>query len=128
MSTLDDTQPSKGLFYTGWVLTGLVGVFLLFGGVNAWIASPQVVAGTAKFGFPPGFLHILAPIEFLCGLIYLIPRTAVFGALLITAYCGGAVVTHLHASDPAWYGAIIFCIIAWAGLLMRRPLLAKLIL
>jgi len=128
MASTADLQPSKTLLYLGWVLTVLPASLLLFGSFTAWHSSPEVVAGTAKIGYAPSFLHILAPIEFVCAALYLIPRTAVFGALLLTAYCGGAVASHLRVNDPMWPAPIVFAIILWAGLLMRRPLLRKLIL
>ena len=128
MSTVDDSQPSKTLFYTGWFLSAIPAVFLLVGSVTAWLASPQVVAGTAKLGYTAAFLHILSPIEFVCAVLYLIPRTAVLGALLLTAYLGGAVASHARIGDPTWPAPIVFGVIIWAGLLMRRPLLRKLVL
>ena len=119
--------PGKAAFYTGWVLTAVPALFLLSGSVTAWLGSAQVVEGTAKFGFAPGFLHILAPIEFVCAVLYLVPRTAVFGALLLTAYLGGAVVSHLRIGDPTWVVPIVFGVIVWAGLLLRRPQLRRFI-
>ncbi|WP_263384773.1 DoxX family protein [Granulicella arctica] len=127
-SSTADLQPSRALNILGWVLSILPASFLLFGSVTAWHSSPEVIAGTAKLGYTADFLHILAPIEFVCAVLYLVPRTAVFGALLLTAYCGGAVASHLRISDPTWPAPIVFAIILWAGLLMRRPLLRKLIL
>jgi hypothetical protein len=128
MPTLDDQRSSRSLFYAGWVLSILSASFLLVGSLTAFLASPQVVAGTGKLGYAPGFLHILSPIEFICAALYLIPRTAVLGALLLTAYFGGAVASHLRVSDPTWPAPIVFAIIMWTGLLMRRPTLRKFIL
>jgi predicted membrane channel-forming protein YqfA (hemolysin III family) len=124
----ETSTPSRARLITGWVLTGLPAFFLLFGCFTAWHASPQVVEGTGKLGYAPSALPIIGSLEGLCAVLYLIPRTAAFGALLLTAYCGGAVASHVRVNDPTWFGAVIFCTVAWAGLLLRRPTLASAIL
>lgn len=123
----ETAEVSKGRFWMGWVLTALAGMFIISGSFTAWSASPQVVAGTGKLGYGPEFLRVLAPIEFVCGVLYLVPRTAVFGALLLTAYLGGAVASHLRVSDPQWPAPIVFGIVLWAGLMLRRRDVQKVI-
>jgi hypothetical protein len=56
---------------------------------------------TGKFGFPEGTLLPIGLLELACTVVYLVPRTAVLGAVLLTGYLGGAVVTHVHAGEPA---------------------------
>ena len=75
----------------------------------------------APFGFNSSILPILGAVEFLCSVLYLIPRTATVGAILMTAYFGGAVVTHARIGDPKWVFPVLFGMIVWAGLLLRRP-------
>ncbi len=113
--------PSKAAFWTGWVLTALPALMLLSGSVTAALRSPQVVEGTTRVGFQASFLPVLAGIEFVCAVLYLIPRTAVLGALLLTAYMGGAVAIHLRLGQAQWVVPVIFGAVIWVGLLLRRP-------
>jgi hypothetical protein len=122
---MTNSEPSKAMFYTGWVLTLIPALFLLSGSVTAMLRLPMVVQGMAPFGFQPSIFPILGAVELLCSVLYLIPRTAPVGAILMTAYLGGAVITHLRVSDPMWPVPIVFGIIVWAGLLLRRPALRQ---
>lgn len=121
-------QPSRPAFWAGWVLSALPSLFLLSGSFMAMRASPQVVEGTAKAGFPASFLPILATVEFVCVVLYLIPRTAVLGALLLTAYFGGAVAAHARLGQPQWFVPVLFGIVVWTGLVLRRPGLRRALL
>lgn len=114
-------EPSKAMFWTGWVLTLIPGAFLLLGSFTALSRAPMVVQGMAPFGFKPGILPVLGAVELLCSVLYLVPRTATVGAILMTAYFGGAVITHARIGDPLWVVPVLFGVIAWAGLLLRRP-------
>jgi hypothetical protein len=113
------------MFWTGWVLSALPGLFLLFGAFTALSGSPMVKEGMAPFGFNPVILPYLGITELLCSVLYLIPRTAPIGAILMTAYMGGAVVTHARVGDPMWVVPVIFAVIVWVGLLLRRPALRQ---
>ncbi len=114
-------QPSRAAFLVGWVLTVLPALFLLSGSFMAASQSPQVVEGTAKAGFQASFLPVLAGLEFVCAALYLIPRTAVLGALLLTAYFGGAVAAHARLGQAQWVVPVVFGAVVWTGLLLRRP-------
>jgi DoxX-like family len=131
-STLSITEsnptPSKAALWTGWILGILPAAFLLFGSITAWSASPQVVEGMTKLGYTTRILHLLCVVEFVVAVLYLIPRTAVLGAILFTAYLGGAVASHARIFDPQWIVPVVFGIIVWAGLLLRQPRLRSLIL
>ncbi len=122
------SQPSRAAFWTGWVLTALPSLFLLSGSIMAALRSPQVVEGTARAGFPASFLPILAAVEFGCIVLYLIPRTAVLGALLLTAYFGGAVASHARLGQAQWVVPVVFGVVVWSGLLLRRPGLRRCLL
>ena len=119
---------SKAAFWTGWVLTVLPGLFLLSGSFTAMTRSPQVLAGTAKVGYPASFLPVLAGVELVCAVLYLIPRTAVLGALLLTAYFGGAVASHARLGQGQWVVPVVFGVVVWSGLLLRRPGLRRMML
>ena len=123
-----DTPPvSKGAFWTGWVLSGLVTLMLSLGVVQSFLRTPQVIEGFTKFGYPESLLLPIAIIELLCAVIYLIPRTSVLGAILLTGYMGGAVATHLRIGDPLYVVPIIVGVVVWGALFLRDTRLRALI-
>jgi hypothetical protein len=124
MPDLSD-KPSKAMLWTGWILSLIPGLFLLSGSFTAISRSEMVVKGMAPYGFQPGMLPIIGVVELLCSVLYLVPRTAPIGAILMTAYMGGAVITHARIGQPLWVVPVIFGVIVWAGLLLRRPALRR---
>src|SRR6478735_4291896 len=98
---------------TGYAMSGLVIAFMLFD------------AG-AELGFPPspGLVRGLGLIALACTLLYAFPRTAALGAVLLTAYMGGAVATHVRVGSPllshVLFG-VYLALLAWAGLFLRDP-------
>jgi hypothetical protein len=84
-------------------------------GIYAAVRLPR------KPHYPIGIL------ELACVVLYLIPRTSVLGAILVTGYLGGATVTHLRVGDPAFVGAVIAGIFVWGGLFFREPQVRALI-
>jgi len=114
--SLDRT--SRGLVWTGRILTGLIVAFLLVDAVGKLIPLAPYVEGTKQAGYP---LELLRPLGLLLAiptLLHLIPRTQFFGALLLTAYFGGAVATHVRGGTSAWF-PVVFCVILWAAYVMR---------
>jgi uncharacterized membrane protein len=108
----------RALVWTGRVLTGVIVTFLLVDAVGKLVPLAPYVEGTQKAGYA---LELLRPLGLLLAvptLLHLIPRTQFFGALLLTAYFGGAVATHLRNGTPAWF-PIVFCVILWAAYTMR---------
>jgi DoxX-like family len=121
-------ETSKGMYWTGWVLSVLPCLMLGSGAVNAiFIKSQQVIDGTAHLGYPLSTLTIMGVIELLCVVFYLIPRTAVLGAILMTAYFGGAVASHIRIGESMWFVAVIFGVIVWLGLWLRDTRLRALL-
>lgn len=127
-SPLHPYRVSRGRLWTGRVLSTLVILFLIFDAVGKLARPAAVVEASARIGFP---LHLLVPIGVIlsiCTILYAVPRTAVFGALLLTGYLGGAVEAVLSTSSPTFEVAfpIIFGVIAWAGIFLREPRLWQL--
>jgi hypothetical protein len=112
---------SKGRFWAGWILTGLIAFFFLFGAFNAFIKAPMVLEGMAPLGFSESMLIPLGVAELLCAVLFLIPRTAFFGALLFTGYLGGAVCAHARIGQPQWPVPIVFAIVIWVAYTLRSP-------
>ena len=77
-----------------------------------------VIEGFEKLGWPARYAIGLGILEVACTIVYLIPRTAMLGAILVTGYLGGAVATHVRAGE-AFYGPAILGVLAWLGLYLR---------
>ena len=123
------TSPSKIALWTGRVLSGLIGIALIMGGLTDVLKTQMAVDGLAQAGYPA---HVIVPLGWVmiaCAVIYLIPQTAVLGAILLTGYFGGAVATHVRMGDPVGMTvpAIIFAAVTWGALLLREPRLRALL-
>jgi len=107
--------------WTGRVLTGLVILFMVFDGVIHVLKPTPVVEAFAQLGYPLGVSVGLGIVELACTLLYAIPRTAVLGAVLLTAYLGGAVATKVRVGAgvfPTIFPVILGAIL-WTGLALR---------
>jgi hypothetical protein len=119
-------RQSKVLSVIGWILSGLVGAMILMGFVYGMTHQDMVKTEmNGKHGYPMNVIMPLMFVELACILLYLIPQTAVLGAILLTAYFGGAVATHVRVGEP-WFIPVIVCIVAWLGLHFRDPRLREL--
>ncbi len=120
---------SKAAFWSGWALSGLTGAFLLFDGVAKLFKPEPVVEGTLKVGYPESAIVPLGIVLTVCTLLYLFPRTAVLGAILLTGYLGGAVATHVRMGEGAFpvLFPVVFGVLVWLGLYLREPRLRALI-
>src|SRR5712691_3984610 len=85
---------SKKMLWAGRILSGLPALFLLFDGAMKLVKPAFVVEGTVQLGYSEGVIVPLGIVLVTCTVIYLIPRTAVLGAILLTGYLGGAVASH----------------------------------
>jgi DoxX-like family len=112
---------SKAQHITGWVLTGMVSLFLIgASGIPKFIDWPQKKEMFDKLGVPLELALTLGVIEVTVAILLLMPRTSFIGAILVTGYLGGAVWTHLRIGDP-WYFPIIIGIVMWIALGLRQP-------
>ena len=114
----------------GYVLTGLVAAFLTFDTVMKLLQLAPAVQGTTELGYPAGTVVVIGAIELVCLVLYLIPRTSVLGALVLTGYLGGAIATHVRVGSPLpthTLFPIYVALMVWGGLYLResrlRPLL-----
>ena len=109
---------------TGHALSGLLIAFMVFDAGAKLVPLDVVMTTTAELGYPrsPALTRTLGLVGLACTMLYAFPRTAVLGAILITAYMGGAVATHLRVGSPLFshilFGAYL-AMIAWAGLFLR---------
>lgn len=115
------TPVSKAALWTGRVLSALPALFLLVDGAMKLAKPAPVVEATVKLGYPEGVILGLGVVLLACTVLYLIPRTSVLGAILLTGYLGGAVATHVRVGEgwfpvlfPVFFGALL-----WGGLFLR---------
>lgn len=109
---------SPKLYWLGWILTGLPALMLIFSAGMKLAKPAPVLTEFARLGYEEGTIIGIGILELACALIYLFPRTAVLGAILVTAYLGGAVATHVRVGDPFIPPAIVG-VFVWAGLYLR---------
>lgn len=113
-------QSPKWMLWTGRVLSALpVLAMAASGSMKLMHAAPIVEQVVNKFGFQEGSLTGIGLLELACVVVYAIPRTAVLGAVLLTAYLGGAVVTHIRVGNPGFVTAIVLGVFVWGGLYGR---------
>ena len=121
------TSSSRAL-WAGRVISALPALFLLIDGIMKLVKPPVVVEATVKLGYSETVIAGLGIVLLACTIIYLIPRTAVLGAILLTGYLGGAIATHVRVGDPLF--TIIFPVILgtmiWGGLYLRDERLRSL--
>jgi hypothetical protein len=112
---------SKGLQWTGRVLSALVVLFMLFDGGCKLFMPSFVVDAMSRLGFPASLGVSIGILLIVATVAYAIPRTAVLGAVLLTGYLGGAVATQMRAGSPVFETVfpVIFGIICWAGVYLR---------
>jgi hypothetical protein len=125
-------MPSKTQRIIGWILTGLVGLFMIgASGVPKLVDWPgkkeMMEPMMEKMGISMNLLPTLGVLEVVVTLLFLVPRTSFLGAILMTGYLGGAVMTHLRIGDP-WFFPIIVGVVMWIGLGLRRPAIFSLAL
>lgn len=127
---IDVAAPSKGQLWAGRILSGISTLFMLFDATIHLLKPAAVVEGFAKLGFPTTVAVPLAAIEFFCIVLYLIPRTSVLGAILLTGYLGGAIATQLRVGAPL-FSTLLFpiyvALFLWGGLYLRDPLVRTII-
>ncbi|HET7694162.1 MAG TPA: DoxX family protein [Vicinamibacterales bacterium] len=115
-------QTSKAGIWTGRVISGLAVAFLIVDSIGKLLRVQPVIEGTVSLGYPVSVIFPLGVTLLTCVLVYLVPRTAVLGALLLTGYLGGAVATHVRVAHPLFSHALFPTYVAamlWGGLILR---------
>ena len=126
----DAGSPSPKLLWTGRIFSGLIAAFLTFDATIHLMRPAPVVEAFAKLNFPLRLAVPLGVIELVCVLLYVIPRTSILGAILLTGYLGGAVAIQLPTGNSL-FGEILFPIyvgvIVWGAIFLRDEKLRALI-
>jgi uncharacterized membrane protein YphA (DoxX/SURF4 family) len=122
MSTsIEATKTPAWMYWSSWVITVLLALMLTFSATMKFL-YPTMMADqwVGKFGYPKDLALIIGIIEISCLIVFLIPRTATLGAVLLTGYLGGAIATHVRVHDnfiPPMIGGIL----VWLALYLRDP-------
>jgi hypothetical protein len=117
---------SKTMLWTGRIISALPVLLFVATATFGLLKPAAAMQGAAHYGFPDGVLLRVTIVEIACAILYVIPRTAVLGAILLTGYLGGAVVTHVRVGEPFFFPLIVG-IMVWAGLYLRDARVRELI-
>ena len=120
-STIVSASPSRGALWTGRILSALPVIMMALSAAMKLVRNPQVIQGMTRFGYPEGLIVPIGILEISCVIVYLIPQTAVLGAILIAAYLGGATATMARLGDPGFFMPALLGVAAWLGLWLREP-------
>lgn len=128
-STAQSAPVSKASLWTGRAISGLVVLFMIFDGVTKVMKVQQVIEATVRIGFPVSTVVGIGITLLICVALYVIPRTSVLGAILLTGYLGGATAANVRAESPIMNTvfALAFGVLTWLGLYLREQRLRALV-
>ena len=116
--------------WAGRTLSGLAILFLLFDSVIKFFPIPAVTESFTQLGYRPELAVTIGVLELICLAIYVVPRTSLLGAVILTGYLGGAIATHVRVGNPLLSHVLFPTYVAaliWGGLFLRRPRLRALV-
>jgi hypothetical protein len=108
----------KKLLWIGYTMSALPALLLLFSGTMKLLKPPSVMEGFVRLGYDESLALGIGLVELACTVLYLIPRTSVLGAILLTGFLGGATATHVRVGEP-FYAAVLLGVLVWGGLFLR---------
>lgn len=126
----EEVSVSKGRIWAGWIITGLISAFMLLDAAMKLAKPKPVIDAFARTGWPTELSVTLGVILLVSTVLYLIPRTEILGAILLTGYLGGAVATNLRLENPLFSNTLFpvyFGVLVWGALWLRDRTLQKLI-
>lgn len=119
------TEKTKKIIY--WVLTGLVSFVFLGSGIGKFTANEAALKMAASFGLDASTYTLIGVIELVCLILFIIPRTGIIGTLLLAAYMGGAIATHLEHGESIVAPCVIQTILFLVAMYRFPELRTKLI-
>ncbi|SLJ99453.1 DoxX family protein [Novosphingobium mathurense] len=130
MSKWKNEMIPNSMTWAGRMLTGLFALFMLGASISPKLLGMPVAEETmAQLGWPAGYALAIGVLELVCFVLYLIPRTSLLGAMLMTGLLGGAIATQIRAESPL-FSHILFGlylgVVMWGGLWLRDPRLRTL--
>jgi hypothetical protein len=114
--------------WAGRIVGAWIVLFLVFDGVVKVLNMNVAVEGTVRLGYPARLVVAIGVIELLCVAVYLLPRTSILGAILLTGYLGGATATQVRLETPWFLLPILVGVLAWGALWLRDPGLGRRVL
>lgn len=126
MKEIDPRPVSRKMYWIGWTLSIIPSLLLIMSATMKFIKPEGMEEGMQHLGWRMDQANGLGILEISCVIVYLIPKTAVLGAILLAAYMGGAVATHVRVGDP-FFMQILVGVVFWLGLWLRDPRLRELI-
>lgn len=120
---------SKSRLWTARIMSWLVILFMLFDSFGKFLQSEAVVEGTLALGYAEHHIVVIGMLAFIPAVLYAIPRTSVLGAVLLTAYFGGALASNLRVDSPLFshiLAPVYIAVVAWGGIWLRNPQLREL--
>jgi hypothetical protein len=124
-----DKKNSKTAFWTGIVISALIVLFLLFDSISKILKTAATIQGSAEIGWPEESIQNLGLVLLICTILYIIPRTSILGAILLTGYLGGATAIMVRAETAGhpFIFPVVFGVLVWAGIFLRNNQLRSLI-
>jgi hypothetical protein len=110
---------SKKMMWVGRVISALPVLLMVFSAVMKLTKAAPVVQGMPRYGYPESQIVTIGMLELLSCIVYLIPNTAVLGAILMTGYLGGATATNFRIGDPSYIMTFLLGVFVWGGLFFR---------
>lgn len=117
---------SKKVLWVGYIMAAVPILLLLMSGVMKVMNPPFVAEGFVHLGYNERLTLAIGIIELLCVVLYVVPRTAVLGAILLTGYLGGATASHVRIGEP-FHMAVLLGVVIWGSLYLRDGRLRALI-
>lgn len=116
---MDSGRAFSKVLLAGRIISILLVLFMLFDGIGKLLRIEESVEGTIKLGYPDRLVIVLGVVLIIVTVLYAIPRTAILGAILLTAYLGGATATQVRVESMSFIFPILFGLLVWAGVYLR---------
>ena len=124
---LQGVSISKRSMWAGRIISALIILLLVFDGAVKVLRLPAAVQGAVQAGYPGGLVLPIGAVLLACLAVYVIPRTSILGAILLTGYLGGATATVVRMSSPLFPLPVGVGVLVWAGLYLRDARLRAMI-
>jgi DoxX-like family len=113
--------------WTGRIVAAWIVLFLVWDGAMKLLKLNMAVEGTVRVGYPARLVVVIGLVELICVAAYVLPRTSILGAILLTGYLGGATATQVRLEDPWFLLPVLIGVLAWGALWLRDPGLGRLV-
>ena len=126
----DSTKISRSRLWTARIVAGIIAAFMLFDAAMKFVNPAPVREAFARTGWPVHLSPVLGAILLASTILWLVPRTSIVGAILLTGYLGGAVAANLRLEEPVFSHTLFpvyFGVLLWGSMWLRDPQIQGLI-